>query len=102
MTLNLTGAADSPAEIRFKIYVAGDAPYSARALHNLRELCDRYWKGNFHIEVIDVLLNPEQAWADGVMVTPTTVRCAPSHSVPLMGDLSNTDRVLFALGVPRE
>ncbi len=97
-----TLAAAGAAPVSFKIYVAGEAPHSVRALQNLRALCSRHWPNNFHIEVVDVLLNPQQAWADGVMVTPTTVRHAPLPSVPLMGDLSNTARVLWALGVPSE
>lgn len=98
----LPSTENASAEMRFTIYVAGEAPHSVRALHNLQELCNRYWKSNFHIEVIDVLLNPERAWADGVMVTPTTVRHLPTPRVTLVGDLNNTARVLWALGVPRD
>ena len=89
----------APAGFVFRLYVAGEAPNSVLALRNLQALCQTHHVGNFHVEVVDVLLNPERAWADGVMVTPTTVRLAPVPQVQIMGNLADTERVLYALGI---
>lgn len=86
-------------DFAFCLYVAGEAPNSVQALRNLQALCQTHYVDNFHIEVVDVLLNPERAWADGVMVTPTTVRLTPAPQVRIMGNLANTERFLHALGI---
>jgi circadian clock protein KaiB len=88
--------------VEFKIYVGGDAPNSVLALRNLRALCVEHFENNFRIEVVDVLLSPQRAWDDGVMVTPTTVCIAPVPSAPLIGTLSNQQAVLQVLGLAHD
>ncbi len=89
----------APAGFVFRLYVAGEAPNSVLALRNLRALCQAHHVDNFHVEVVDVLLNPERAWADGILVTPTTMRLAPVPQVQIIGNLADTERVLYALGI---
>jgi circadian clock protein KaiB len=88
-----------PKQVKFKIYVAGEAANSIKALRNLRVLCEAHYGENYFIEVIDVLLSPELAWADGVIVTPTAIRIEPTPSPPIVGNLSNTSLVKYALGM---
>jgi circadian clock protein KaiB len=82
----------------FRLYVAGEAPNSILALRNLKVLCERLYPDNYQIDVVDVLLFPERSWLDGVMVTPTVFRISPVPTVQIVGNLSNTDQVLGALG----
>lgn len=82
----------------FRLYVAGEAPNSMLALRNLQALCQVHCADNYHIDVVDVLLSPERAWADGVIVTPMVLRITPQPPLQIMGNLSNTGQVLTALG----
>ena len=82
----------------FRLYVAGEAPNSSLALRNLKVICQGRYGDNYRIDVVDVLLSPERAWAEGVIVTPTAMRVSPTPAVQIIGDLSNTEQVLSALG----
>ena len=82
----------------FRLYVAGEAPKSSLALRNLKVICQAHYGEDYRIDVVDVLISPEQAWAEGVIVTPTAVRVSPAPAVQIIGDLSNTEQVLGALG----
>ena len=68
-----------------------------RAIKNLKELCQKYFEGDFKIDIVDVLLSPERAWAEGVMVTPMTVRISPQPEVKIIGNLNDKDQVLSTL-----
>ncbi len=83
----------------FRLYVAGEAPHSMQALRNLRALCKDRYGDNYQIEVVDVLLSPDRAWAEGVIATPMTLRVSPDPRVRVIGNLSNTWQVLTALGL---
>jgi len=83
----------------FRLYIAGEAPNSILALHNLKALCLKLYRENYRIDVVDVLLSPERAWAEGVIVTPMVVRVSPEPLVKIIGNLNNTDQVLGALGL---
>lgn len=82
----------------FRLYVAGEAPNSQLALRNLKVLCQDHYRDDYHIDVVDVLLSPERAWTEGVIVTPTVVRLTPEPGIRIIGNLSNTDQVLSVLG----
>ena len=81
----------------FRLYVAGESPNSMRAIKNLKELCQKCFEGDYKIDIIDVLLSPERAWAEGVMVTPMTVRISPQPEVKIIGNLNDKDQVLSSL-----
>lgn len=84
---------------RFRLYVAGDAPNSARAAANLAAICRAHLPDRHEIEVVDVFREPKRALADGIFMTPTLVRLAPSPARRIVGTLSQTPSVLQAFGL---
>lgn len=88
------------AMFKFRLYVAGDAQNSAYALANLNALCQAHLLDRHAIEVVDVFGEPQRALADGILMTPTLLKLAPSPAQRIVGTLSHTQRVLFTLGLP--
>ncbi len=86
---------------RFRLYVAGRSPNSMQALENLRALCREHLPDHHEIEVVDVLRYPQRAMNDGILVTPTLVRVAPTPVVQIIGNLAQTDLVTVTLGLRR-
>lgn len=84
--------------LQLQLYVAGRAPNSARALANLRAICDEYFPDRCEIQIIDVLHDPLQAINNGILVTPTLVKLAPPPIVRIIGNLSEKERLLHSLG----
>jgi circadian clock protein KaiB len=84
---------------KFRLYIAGGAQNSAQALANLNALCRAHLPGRHDIEVVDVFREPKRALADGILMTPTLVRLAPSPLRRIVGTLSQTQSVLEALGL---
>lgn len=80
-----------------RLYVAGQTPRSAIAFANLEKICEEYIHGKYHIEVFDLLKNPSLAKGDQILAVPTLVRELPKPIVKILGDLSNTQRVLVGL-----
>jgi circadian clock protein KaiB len=80
-----------------RLYVAGQSPRSVRALQNLRTLCENHLAGRYDIEIIDLLQNPTLARGDQIVAVPTLVRKLPEPVRKIIGDLSNTERVLVGL-----
>jgi circadian clock protein KaiB len=79
--------------------VAGQTPKSLAAFANLKKICEEHLKGKYHIEVIDLLKNPQLASGDQILAIPTLVRKLPPPIKKIIGDLSNTLRVLVGLDV---
>jgi circadian clock protein KaiB len=84
-------------EFDLKLYVAGQTPKSIRAFENLRRICEEHLAGRYTIEVIDLLENPQLGQGDQILALPTLVRRLPEPIKKIIGDLSNTDRVLVGL-----
>jgi circadian clock protein KaiB len=82
-----------------RLYVAGQTPKSIVALANLKRICDEHMNGQYKIEIIDLMENPQLAQRDQIVAIPTLVRELPSPLKRIIGDLSNTDRVLVGLDV---
>ncbi len=82
-----------------RLYVAGQTPRSMTAFKNLKEICEEYLKGQYYIEVIDLMENPTLARGDQILAVPTLVRKLPQPIRKIIGDLSNTDRVLVGLDI---
>jgi circadian clock protein KaiB len=82
-----------------RLYVAGQTPRSLSAFKNLKEICEEYLKGKYHIEVIDLMENPTLARGDQILAIPTLVRKLPQPIRKIIGDLSNTERVLVGLDI---
>jgi circadian clock protein KaiB len=80
-----------------RLYVAGQTPKSIAAFSNLKTICEQYLAGQYRIEVIDLLENPTLAAVDQILAIPTLVRRRPPPVKRLIGDLSNTGRVLVGL-----
>jgi circadian clock protein KaiB len=80
-----------------RLYVAGQTPKSLTAFANLKKICTEYLKGQYRIEVIDLLENPQLARGDQILAIPTLVRNLPQPVRKIIGDLSNTERVLVGL-----
>ncbi len=82
-----------------RLYVAGQTPKSVTALANLKRICDEHMNGEYAVEVIDLMENPQLARRDQIVAIPTLVRELPSPLKRIIGDLSNTERVLVGLDV---
>lgn len=80
-----------------RLYVAGQTPRSLAAFANLKQLCESHLAGKYHIEVIDLVKNPQLARGDQIVAIPTLVRKLPPPLSKIIGDLSNTERVLVGL-----
>jgi circadian clock protein KaiB len=82
-----------------RLYVTGTTPRSARAIQNIRAICEEKLQGCYDLEVIDIYQHPEQAKPEQVVVTPTLVKKLPLPVRRLIGDLSNAERVLVGLDI---
>src|SRR3954471_2157597 len=82
-----------------RLYVAGQTAKSLAAFANLKRICDEHLAGQYNIEVIDLLKNPTLAKGDQILAIPTLVRRLPNPVRKIIGDLSNTERVLVGLDV---
>ena len=82
-----------------RLYIADSAPNSARAVANLAAICKEHLGDRFELEIIDVLEYPQRAWADGIIVTPSLTKISPSPLARIVGNLSDTNSVLHALGI---
>ena len=86
-----------PDTFRLRLYVAGQTPRSLAAFSNLRKICETHLAGRYEIEVIDLLEHPQLAHGDEIVAVPTLVRKLPEPMKKLIGDLSDTERVLVGL-----
>jgi circadian clock protein KaiB len=91
---------EAPAEVwELRLYVAGQTPKSLAAFANLKRICEEHLRGQYQIEVIDLLQNPHLAREDQILAIPTLVRKLPEPLRKIIGDLSNKERVLLGLDV---
>jgi circadian clock protein KaiB len=82
-----------------RLYVAGQSPKSLRAVSNLTRLCEEHLAGRAEVEIVDLVKHPERARGDGILAIPTLVRRSPRPHCRLIGDLSDTGKVLARLQV---
>ena len=82
-----------------RLYVAGQTPKSIMALANLKKICEEHLSGQYEIEVIDLIKKPQLASGDQILAIPTLVRKLPSPIKKIIGDLSDTERVLVGLNL---
>ena len=90
-------ASRSQKTYELRLYVAGQTPKSLAAFANLKKICEEHMPGQYHIEVIDLLKKPQLASGDQILAIPTLVRKLPQPIKKIIGDLSNTERVLVGL-----
>ncbi len=86
-----------PKTWELRLYVAGQTPKCLAAFANLKRLCEEHLAGEYRIEVIDLLKQPQLAQGDQILAIPTLVRKLPEPMKKIIGDLSNTERVLIGL-----
>ena len=82
-----------------RLYVAGQTPKSMTALANLKRFCEEHLAGKYRIEVIDLVENPKLARGDQILAIPTLVRRLPEPIRKIIGDLSNSERVVVGLDI---
>jgi circadian clock protein KaiB len=80
-----------------RLYVAGQTPKCLVAFANLKKICEEHLQGQYSIEIIDLLEQPQLARGDQILAIPTLVRKLPEPVKKIIGDLSNTERVLVGL-----
>ena len=84
-----------------RLYVAGRAPNSVKAIANLEEICRQHLKDKYRLEIVDVCEHPRRALDDGVLVTPSLSMLSPSPGAIVIGNLSDTSSVLAAMGITK-
>jgi circadian clock protein KaiB len=84
---------------RLRLYITGRTSHSIRAIENLRKICESELKGQYDIEVIDVLENPRLAENEKILATPTLVKKLPEPVRKIIGDLSDREKVLLGLDI---
>ena len=82
-----------------QLYAAGLTPQSRRAIENLKAICDTHLPGRYELTIVDIYQQPDRAHEEQVIAAPTLVKTAPLPLRRLIGDLSDTGRVLLALGL---
>src|SRR5512133_1966422 len=82
---------------QLRLYVAGQTPKSLTAFGNLKKICEEHLAGKYRIEIVDLLENPRLSRGDQILAIPTLVRKLPEPVKKIIGDLSNTERVLVGL-----
>jgi circadian clock protein KaiB len=101
MTKSKAEKPNAPSEelMLLRLYVAGQTPKSVAAFANLKKICEDNLKGSYKIEVIDLIKQPQLAKGDQILAIPTLVRKLPEPIKKIIGDLSNTERVLVGLDI---
>ena len=82
-----------------RLYIAGRAPNSVKAIANLEAICRQHLQDGFKLEIVDVCEHPQRALDDGVLVTPSLTKLSPVPGANVIGNLSDTSSVLAALGL---
>ena len=99
--LNITSKGRKPTHPKWelRLYIAGNTPKSLAALSNLKQYCETHLAGEYSLEVIDLLLQPQLAAGDQILAIPTLVRKVPVPIRKIIGDLSNEEKVLVGLNL---
>ena len=83
-----------------RLYIADHTPRSVLAVGNLRRVCEEHLKTRYRITIVDIVREPEKARAHNILATPTLVRVLPLKNTTVIGTLSDTNKLLQALGIP--
>jgi circadian clock protein KaiB len=84
-----------------RLFITGSTPKCARAIENIRAICEANLPGRYDLEVIDIYQHPEQAKPEQIVVTPTLLKKLPLPFRRMIGDLSDNERVLIGLDIDR-
>lgn len=91
------GAEPEPEKYVLRLYVTGMTPQSARAIQNIKNICEEHLKGRYDLEVVDIYQKPSLAAGEQILAAPTLIKKLPLPLRRLVGDLSRTERVLLGL-----
>ena len=94
-----TAAVSGTTVVVMRLYIAGRAPNSVKAVTNLEAICRQHFKDGYKLEIVDVCEYPRRALDDGILVTPSLAKVSPSPGANVIGNLSDTSSVLAALGL---
>jgi circadian clock protein KaiB len=99
--LDSTDSAEEPAgsEYLLHLYITGATPNSARAVRNIKDICEQFLKGRYELLIVDVYQQPELAQEKDLIGVPTLIKMRPGLVRRMVGDFSDRDRVLKALGI---
>ncbi len=86
-------------QYQLRLYIAGKTSRSVTALNNLKKYCEEHLKGQYSIEIVDLLVNPQLAEGDQILAIPTLVKKVPEPVRKIIGDLSNEEKVLVGLDI---
>src|SRR5262245_28290461 len=86
-------------DYNLRLYVAGQTPKSIAAIANLKKLCEKHLAGRYNIDVVDLMQDPSLAQRDQIVAIPTLIRQLPEPIRRIIGDLSNSERVLLGLDI---
>jgi circadian clock protein KaiB len=92
-------AACAAAVCVLRLYVTGASPRSARAISNVRRICDAYLPGRHELEVVDIAQHPVEAKNAQILAAPTLIRMLPLPARRFVGDMSQSERILLGLGL---
>jgi len=98
-TMRSTLSAPVSAHYMMRLYVTGTAPNSARAIANIRKLCEQHLQGRYDLQILDIAEHPELALGEQIVAAPTLVRLYPLPVRRFVGDMSWTDRILRGLDI---
>jgi circadian clock protein KaiB len=84
-------------KFKLRLYITGKTPKAERAIANLKEICEKELKGLYELSIIDVLENPQLAENEKILATPTLIKDLPPPLKRIIGDLSNSEKVLLGL-----
>lgn len=90
----------SNAPVEFRLYVAGEASNSQQAIANLNAFCRRYLADHHHVEIVDVMQQPQRALDEGILLTPTLIIRSPGPARTLIGNLARPEVLRQALNLP--
>lgn len=93
---------DEPERYLLRLYVTGTTPNSIRAIANLQKICEDYLAASYDLEVIDLYQQPHLAAGDGIIAVPTLIKHLPKPLKRIIGDMSDTERVLRGLNLSRK
>ena len=105
--MKTTGQKSAPHEAEsnhyvLRLYVAGQTPKSLSAITNIKKICEENLQGRYELEVIDLYQQPQLAQGDQIIALPTLIRKLPPPLRRIIGDLSNTERVLVGLDLRKK
>ena len=97
--LKIVARKAAPARYILKLYVAGQSPKSVNAIANIKRICEENLKGRYELDVIDLYQQPQLAQGEQIIALPTLTRKIPAPLRRIIGDMSNTERVLVGLDI---